>query len=83
VSSSILLWTAAGLMLAACAALAARLTGGQHKHERLYGRAPGWPRFHRPVRRRVPGLPHDGMLTGQEEAAIEEIRHGLRKDSRP
>jgi hypothetical protein len=83
VSASILLWAAAGLVLMACGVMAARLIGGQDEHERLYGRSPRWPRIHRPVRRRVPGLPHDGVLTGQEEAAIEEIGHRLRKDSKP
>ena len=82
-SASILLWAAAGLVLVACGAMAARLIGGQHEHQRLYGRSPGWPRIHRPVRRRVPGLPHDGVLTGQEEAAIEEIGRRLQKGGRP
>jgi hypothetical protein len=77
-----LLWAAVGLVVA-CGAMATRLIGRQHEHERLYGRSPGWPRIHRPGCRRVPGLPHDGVLTGQEEVAIEEIGRQLRKDGRP
>jgi len=83
VNASILLWAAAGLALVACGAVAVRLIGGQHEHERLYGRSPGWPRIHRPVRRRVPGLPYDGVVTGQEELAIEEMERRLRKDRMP
>jgi hypothetical protein len=79
VSALILLWAVAGVALAAGGAEAARLIAGQSEHERLYGRPPGWPRIHSPVRR-VPGLPHDGMLTGQEEAAIEELEHRLGKE---
>jgi hypothetical protein len=83
VTVSILLSALAGLGLAVCGVMSVRLIGGQHEHERLYGRAPGWPRIHRPVRRRVPGLPHDGVLTGQEEAAIEDLGRRLGKDGRP
>jgi len=83
VSTSILLWAATGLVLAACGTVSVRLIAGQREHERLYGRSPGWPRIHHPVRRRVPGLPYDGVLTGQEEAAIEEMERRLRKGGRP
>jgi hypothetical protein len=39
--------------------------------------------MHRPVLRRVPGLPRDGMLTGEEEAAIAAIEKHEGKDGRP
>ena len=68
------------MALAAGVAQAARLIAGQDEHERLYGRSPGWPRFHFPVRRRVPGVPRDGVLTGEEEAVIEELEHQLGKE---
>lgn len=80
---SIVHWAAAVLAVGVCAAMAARLIRNEPEHERLYGRAPGWPRFHRPIRHRVPGLPADGMLTGQEEAAIQDIERQLREDRRP
>jgi hypothetical protein len=83
VTASIVQWAVAVLALGECGAAAARLIRQEPEHERLYGRAPGWPRFHRPLRHRVPGLPRDGMLTGQEEAAIEEIERQLREDRRP
>ena len=67
VSASILLWAAAGLVLVACGAMAAALIGGQHEHERLYGRSPGWPRIHRPLRRQIPGPPCDGVLNGRKK----------------
>lgn len=84
-TASIVHWAVAVLAVGVCGAMAARLIRQEHEHEheRLYGRAPGWPRFHRPVRHRVPGLPLDGMLTGQEEAAIEDIERQLRGDRRP
>lgn len=82
-TASIVHWAVAVLAVGVCGAMVARLIRQEPEHERLYGRAPGWPRFHRPLRHRVPGLPLDGMLTGQEEAAIEEIERQLREDRRP
>ena len=82
-TASVVQWVVAVLALGVCGAMVARQIRNEREHERLYGRAPGWPRFHRPLRHRVPGLPLDGMLTGQEEAAIEEIERQLREDRRP
>jgi hypothetical protein len=80
---SIVQWAVAVLAVAGCGVMVVRLIRQEPEYERLYGRAPGWPRFHRPVRHRVPGLPRDGVLTGQEEAAIEEMERQLRGDRRP
>jgi hypothetical protein len=60
----------------------ARLVAGQHEFERLHGGSRARLRIHRPVFRRVPGLPRDGMLTGEEEAAIAVIEQHLRKGGR-
>lgn len=82
-TASIVQWAVAIVAVAVCGVMIMRLIRHQDEHERLYGRAPGWPRFHRPLRHRVPGLPQDGMLTGQEEAAIEALERQLREDRRP
>lgn len=48
------------------------------QHERVSGGSPGRLRIHR----RVPGLPCDGMLTGEEEAAIAAAGQHMRKGRR-
>lgn len=75
------LWAAAALVLAACGAVIMRLIAGQRAHDRRYGRSRGL-RFRSPLRRRVPGLPRDGVLTGDEEAAVEAMERTLRKGRR-
>lgn len=77
-----LLWAADSLAGLACADMAVRLVAGEREHLRLYGGSPRRLRFHRPVFRRVPGLPRDGVLTGEEEAAIRDIERQLTKDRR-
>jgi hypothetical protein len=71
------------IVLPGAGTMVARLVAGQHEFERLYGRSRGCLKLHRPVFRRVPGLPHDGMLTLEEETAIAVIRQHLREGGRP
>jgi hypothetical protein len=77
-----LLWAADSLAVLACADVVVRLVAGEREHLRLYGWSPGRVRFHRPVFRRVPGLPRDGVLTVEEEAAIGDIERQLTRDRR-
>jgi hypothetical protein len=55
-----------------------RLVSGQREHERLYGRARMRLRL-RPPLRRIPGLPLDGVLTGQDEAVFDGLRRAFRQ----
>lgn len=75
------LWATDGLAALVSVDMAVRLVAGEREHQRLYGRSPGL-RLHRPVFRRVPGLPRDGVLTGEEEAVIGDIEQQLKKDRR-
>lgn len=74
-------WLLAAVALAAGAVSAVRLIAGQRKYARLYGGARDW-RFRSPFRRRVPGLPHDGLMTSDEEGAFTAIARMLREDRR-
>lgn len=75
------LWAAVGLAALVSADMAVRLVAGERDHQLLYGRSHGL-RLHRPVFRRFPGLPRDGVLTGEEEAVIRAIERQLKKDRR-
>lgn len=75
-----LLWAVDSLAGLACTDMAVALVAGEREHLRLYGGSPGRVRFHRPVFRRVPGLPRDGVLTGEEEAALRDIERQLTRD---
>ena len=77
-----LLWALDAAALLGAGTMMARLVAGPYEFERLYGGSQGRLRVHRPVFRRVPGLPRDGMLAGEEEAAIAVIEQHLRKGGR-
>lgn len=77
-SETVALWAIAALVLAVCGAVMMPLVAGQLEHERRYGRSRRL-RFRSPLRRRVPALPRDGVLTGEEEAAIEAMERMLGK----
>jgi len=70
------LWGAAVLALATAGMTAWRLVSGEREHERLYGRLRGRLRARLPLRRRVPGLPRDGVL--KDEAAFAALQRGFR-----
>ena len=74
-------WLLAAVALTAAAVSAVRMIAGQRKYVRLYGSARDW-QFRSPFRRRVPGLPRDGLVTGDEEGAFAAIVHVLREDRR-
>jgi hypothetical protein len=73
------LWGAAVFALATAGMTAWRLVSGEREHERLYGRPRGRLRARLPLRRRVPGLPREGVLTGEDEAAFAALQRGFRQ----
>jgi hypothetical protein len=71
-------FTATGAIeLGVCAWLIRRAITRQRAADLLYGRSRG---LHlRRTRHRVPGLPRDGSLTGEEEAAMAGIVRAFRR----